>query len=308
MLKRSMLINFIRIIKNSIKNFARNLWLSLATLSIIILALSLIGGLILLNAAANTVIDDAHERADYTLRFQRDTSEADVLIIKEKIEQRPEASRVVYVSPEEALQQQKEQGNEIVQEAIRVAEENVGNPYGASLHVKLYDTEMFPELKRYIDDIPGIESLLQDEHRAHNEALIEKVNTITNQLNYGIPIFISTLAIFVFLVTYNTIRLAIYTARDEIHIMKLVGASNWFVRGPFLITGLFYAIFSSLFAMGLMVFLTWQIDQHLSFLRDLELYLYVTQHFVYIYLVLLGIGFVLSVVSSYIAVHRYLKV
>lgn len=304
-----MLINFIRIIKNSIKNFARNLWLSLATLSIIILALSLIGGLILLNASANIAIDNTREKADYTLYFERDAQEAEVLTIKEKLEQRPEVSRVSYISPDEALQQQKgEKGSDTVQQAIREVEESFGNPYGASLRINLYDTELLPEVKQYIDDIPDIESLLRQDQRAHNEELIEKITEITNRISYGVLIFIGTLGIFVFLVTYNTIRLAIYTARDEIHIMKLVGASNWFVRGPFIITGIFYAVFSSLFTIGLLVLLAWQVDQNLPFLSDLEIYSYVMQNIIYLYLVLLGIGFVLSVVSSYIAVRRYLKV
>ena len=303
-------MNFFRVIKTSIKNFFRNLWLSLATFSMMVLALSLIGALILLNASANVFGDWLEDKVDVSVFFEETASEEDILEFKELIEDHSDVASVVYQPKEEELEKQKklaeETDNKIILTAIDLVE---SNPFQASLRISATNIGAFGAIEKYISGLPNADTLVDTIGHNKKEELREKITEITTNVSYAVLIFIIALSIFVFLVTYNTIRLSIYTSRDEIHIMKLVGASNWFVRGPFIITGFFYGLFSSLITIAIMIIATHQAGQHFKLFRvELNLYGYLLENIIYIYGALFLLGLFMGVVSSYIAVRRYLRV
>ena len=303
-------MNFFRIIKTSIKNFFRNLWLSLSTFSMMVLALSLIGALVLLNASANMLGEWLEDRVDVSVFFDENATEGQILEFKELIEENSQVESVIYQSKEQELEEQKRLAEEIDDQVILTSLEVVGsNPFQASLRISAKSIDAFSEIEEYIKNLPQASTLIDTVGHDRNKQWREKINDITININYGIIVFITALSIFVFLVTYNTIRLAIYTSRDEVHIMKLVGASNWFVRGPFIVTGFLYGFFSSLITIVIMLVVTHQAGSHFSLFKgELNLYGYLIDNIIYIYPALLFIGLFMGVLSSYIAVRRYLRV
>ena len=299
-------MNFFRVIKTSAKNFFRNLWLSLATFGMMVLALCLIGALILLNAAANILVEDFKNKADVSVYFTEEASEEYVLDTKILIEERDDVRSVVHLSRSDVFEEALIEGDAIEKEALEL----IGvNPYGAILRIKALDINEFTEIEAFIKGLPQAETFINRVGSEDNTKVIAEINSIATTANRTAIVFTIALIIFAFLVTYNTIRISIYTSRDEIHIMKLVGASNWFVRGPFIVLGFFYGVFSALITMAVMLVVTHQtIERTLNVKNELDLYGYLIENMIYILPALLLIGLFMGVVSSYIAVRRYLRV
>ena len=116
------------------------------------------------------------------------------------------------------------------------------------------------------------------------------------------------LALASILIAFNTIRLAIYTSRDEIAVMRLVGAGPWYVRGPFVVSGILYGIASGLFVlMVLYPLAAWLAEPSEQFFGNFNTLTYVTDNIFMIVGAIIGTGILLGAVSSYGAVHRYLR-
>jgi cell division transport system permease protein len=121
------------------------------------------------------------------------------------------------------------------------------------------------------------------------------------------------------IITFNTIRLVIYTAKDEISVMKLVGASNRYIRGPFVVSGIMYGVFAGVFTLialalfayysdaVIMKFVGIQGAQDFSLVINI-FFSYFVKNFGQIFALIMGSGIVLGAVSSYMAVRRYLNV
>lgn len=305
-----MLTNLSRILSNSWKNFYRNLWVSLATLSIIIIAVSIVGFLILFNVSSRTLAQEARDNIDLPVYWDANTPEEYILNIKSQLEERVEVKEVSYTSREQALKEisEDEKDNEVIQSSIDAVGDN---PFSAHLNIKVYDVDNFDSIidfVRNLDEESFIDDLRDTEY-SELEETINWINDIAGDVTIGGIIFSIIFGIFVFFVSYNTIRLSIYSASEEIHIMKLVGASNWFIRGPFFITGLFYGIFSSIVVLAMFWFLTDWLGHEINLIFDyFNLYEYFMENILLIYSMLLASGIVLGALSSYVAVRRYLGV
>lgn len=272
-----------------------------------IVALTVIGGLILFNASADVFVSGLQDKVDVSVYFNRDVAESDILGVKEDLESMDEVRDVNYTSREEALKifQERHQNNEVIITALGELDDN---PLQASLNIKVYDTRQFESI------VTGLEGslaapLIDDINFRENEKVINRINSIASTVSTAGLAFTVILSAFVFLVTFNTVRLAIYTARDEIHVMKLVGASNWFVRGPFIITGAMYGIVAAFLTLAFLLFGTWILGTQVSVVfAEINLFGYLLSNFLVVSLTLLSIGVGFGALSSYFAVRRYLKV
>lgn len=306
-----MFVSFGRILKSTWKNIYRNLWVSLATLSIIMVALFIVGSLILFNTTVDTIIEDLRNKINATIYFHEGVEEEYILDLQKKISEHSKVlSESVSYTPEIDVEKAfAEQEPELVAETIEALEGT--NPLGAVIHFAVISHQIpdYEIMEQYIKDLDMEAANIDKIGINDRKEVIQKINTIAERTNLAGIIFIVAFIIFVFFVTYNTIRLSIYTASDEIHIMKLVGASNWFVRGPFIFAGLFYGIVSSIVIIGTLLGITAWLGDNVDFVfSELKLYSYLTQNIVVIYGILLGTGVGLGVISSYVAVRRYLKV
>ena len=299
--------NLLRIFNNSWNNFRRNLWLSTATLAIMIAALTMIGGLVLFNASSGAFVSGIKDKVDVSVYFKREAAEADILAVQEDLQKLEQVRAVEYISRDRALEifEERHQNNEVIIAALGELDDN---PLQASLNIKVHDTEQFESV------VDGLESslsasLIDEINFRENEKVINRINSIAATVSTGGAAFTVALSAFVFLVTFNTVRLAIYTARDEIQIMKLVGASNWFVRAPFVITGAMYGAVAALVTLAFLFLFTWLLGTQVSVIfAEVNLFGYLISNLLMVSLTLFAIGIGFGALSSYFAVRRYLKV
>jgi len=298
--------NFRRIITAALTNFWRNGLVSLATVSVMVLALFMAGSLILFQVLLSSTLDEVRDKIDVTVYFQLDAQEPDILHVKSQLEQLGEVEGVEYVSREEALRlfRERHEGNNLISSAL---DELGENPLGASLRIQAKDPSHYESIDAFLENgnFTGVDRV----NFQQNELVFQRLTSILSAARMGgIGVSVALGAI-AFLVVFNTIRLAIYTSREEIGVMRLVGASNWFVRGPFLIEGVFHGLVASLAT----VFIFWPITLWLgpraqSFFGGQNLFNYYAENFFIFFLQLLAVGVVLGVLSSFIATRRYLKV
>jgi cell division transport system permease protein len=195
---------------------------------------------------------------------------------------------------------------------MQALEELGDNPLGASLEIKAKDPTQYESIAKYLatqqQNNPDVGSAIDKINFFQNKTAIDKLTAIidsSRRIGIALAIFFGAATI---LIAFNTIRLAIYTARDEIGVMNLVGASHWYVRGPFMIAGVLYGVASALIVLIILYpFAAWVGPGSERFLGSFNVFSYYVSSFPLIFLVLMVSGVALGSVSSYLAVRRYLR-
>ncbi len=186
------------------------------------------------------------------------------------------------------------------------------NPLGASLEVRAKETSQYEAIAQYLQTQQssgtGAGGAIDKVNFYQNKTAIDRLTAIINtsqRLGLGVALIFGLATL---LIAFNTIRLAIYTARDEIGVMNLVGASHWYVRGPFMVAGILYAVISGLIVLLLLYPLTaWLGPGSERFLSSFNVFSYFVDAFPLLFLVVMGSGIALGALSSYLAVRRYLR-
>ena len=296
-----------RIVKTGFTNFWRNGWLSAATVSVLTITLFMVFSLIMLSVLTEALIIDIQNRVDVSVYLKKDVKSADALSLRNDILALPEVKIAEYTSEEDALIafREKHSENEIIIQSLEALEEN---PLESNISIKVQDPSQF---KKVVDFVEKEEyaDIVNKVNFYENEEIINRLQTLISSIRkIGISISFVLLLI-AFLVAFNTIRITIFTMKGEIGIMKLVGAGNWFVRGPFVIEGALYGVASSI----LTVLIAWPILFFSSpyiagFFSGADLLQYFKDNFLQIWLILLVIGSTVGSLGSLIAMQRYLKV
>ena len=295
-----------RAIKRGVVNFWRNGWVSLATVLVMVLALFVLGALFFSNVLLTSALSRLEEKVDISVYFKTSAPEEDILALKSALGKLQEVKAVEYVSSDQALAafQERHAENALITQAL---EELGENPLGASLNVKAKDPRQYEAISRFLE-AESFENIVDKINYRQNQVVIEKLTGIlkaSRALGLGITLALSAIAI---LVAFNTIRLAIYTSKDEISIMRLVGASTARVRSPFLVEGVIHgAIASVLTMLAFWPLAAWLGPKADRFFGGPNLLNYYLSNFLAIFLMLLTAGVVLGVISSLIATRRYLK-
>ncbi len=297
---------FKRVIKTGYLSFRRNGWLSTATILIMILVLFVLGSLVFVGAFANTMLTAFESKIDISVYFVGNAAEENILQIKKEIEAFPDVAQVAYVSKDDALAQFRERhkGNALIVDAL---DELGENPLEASLNIRARDPSRYGDISDF---------LLQKSYQAvdkinyfENQAIIDRLGAIVGTVRGSGAILAVFLAFVAILVAFNTVRLSIYTMREEIGIMRLVGATKWFIRGPFLVSGVLYGAASA--AITTLVFfpLTWLASPKLAVLvPNFNLFQYFISNFAEFFAIMLASGVLLGTLSSFIAIRRYLEI
>ncbi len=303
-----MLTSFSRAVKFSLQDVGRNVWLSVVTVLILILALFSINLLLVVQVISRAAIDTVRDRIDVSLYLKTETPESDILSLRAKISALDNIREVVYVSKQQALEdfQTKHKNNPDIMEALRELETN---PLSPSLIIRPKDVGHYDSLIAELNKIsdPIIESRNFDDHKL----MLDKINSITNKVSQA-GFVVSLLFIFItLLVLYNTVRVAIYTHRAEIGIMRLVGASDWFIRAPFIISSLIYTLVGLVLTTVLFYFFLTLLQPYFEtfFMNyDFNIINYFQSNFwQFIALEFFGAAFI-NVVASLVAVKKYSNV
>ena len=300
--------NFGRGIKFAFQNFKRNLLVSLATTGIMVVTLFILSSLAMLNFLSDFAINDLQQKVDITVYFTEDATTSQIKDIQKYAESLDEVDSTVFISKEEGLEEFKQE-NQDKEEILSALEELDENPIENSLVVMAKDPESYGDINEQLDpeDFSGVISGVD---YTDNKFVIERLTGITRTARQIALVVSGVFAVVSILVILNTVRLAIYSYREEIGIMKLVGASNWFIRWPFIFEGILYGVIASITTTALLYpVLYYASPKFASFFgsEKLDLMSYYFTHLPLIFLFLLAVGVALGVISSLIAVGRYLN-
>lgn len=305
----SLWTNIKRVARYGFAGFIRNGFVSLSAVFIMTITLFVLAGLMISGAALNTTLQSLKERVDVSVYFTPQSSTEQIDEMKQTLENLPEVASVQYLDRESALAQFRER-HKSDQRILQSLDELDENPFGASLEVRAKETSQYESIAKFLETQQerGAETGIDTVNFYQNKTAIDRLTNIidtSNRLGLGVAIVMGLASL---LIAFNTIRLAIYTSRNEIGVMNIVGASRWYVRGPFVIAGILYGVVSGLVVLILLYPLALYLGPASErFLGAFNVFTYYSTHFALLFLVVMGSGIALGALSSYLAVRRYLS-
>lgn len=301
-----------RTILAGLRGFYRNRTVSLSSIFILTITLSIITSFYLFEAVFNYTLEQVKEKVDVRVYFTTDATENQVAEVKAKLLGLTDVKSVTYTSREQALLdfKKKHEGDQLTLQAL---DELNANPFGASLSVIAKDTSRYEAIASQLSEGSGLlgdaRGVVDKVNYYQIKDSIDKLNSIigwTNTVGFWLSIIFVLMTC---MIVYNTIRLAIFVYRDEIAVMKLVGASNMFIRGPFVVESVLYSVTATVITLAIFFPATvWVTKKTVFFFEGLNIHLFYTAHFFQLAFILFVFGSVLTVISSLLAVRKYLKV
>ncbi len=301
------MISIWRVIKAGFINFVRNGVLSFASTTIMVLTLLTLSIFFIVNVALTSGIEAIQNKIDISAYLNDTATEKQVLDLQNRIAALPEVKSVKYVSKDEALERYKIQNAN--KKELLDSLEGIENPLPASLEVKVYDPSKLDQMTAIFDQ-EGTKELVRKVSYKENKLVIDKLFKATQFIkNIGLAAT-AVFGMVALIIIYNTIRIAIFSQRDDVEIMKLVGATNWFIRGPFVLEGLMYGIIATIISMlALSVLLFYAGPAINNYFGDVgvDTTNYLRQNVPLIFAMQLGIGIFIGITSSLLALRKYLK-
>ena len=304
-------VNVKRIVRAGWTNFRRNGLVSYASVLVTVITLSVVTALFLFNATIKTTIAGLQNQVDISVYFTVDAEEERILALKDSLEKLPEVAGVNYTSAdEEVLAFRERHADDYL--TLQALEELGDNPFGGSLRIKAMDSMQYESI---VNVLEGDSQLARDNAEiidrinfAQNKVVIDRLNSLINHtrdIGMVITIVLSLISI---IIMFTTVRLTIYMVREEIGVMRLVGASAAYIRSPFVVEGLFYGFFAWLLTFILFLPVTYFLGHQATDILGINLYTYYLSHFFSIGGLVLLIGLALGALSSFLAVRKYLNV
>jgi cell division transport system permease protein len=256
-------------------------------------------------------LDNIQDKVDINVYFAVDAQQPAIDELKTSLEALPDVEEVIFTSRETALEEFMERHKN--DDTIKKGLEELGdNPLGASLSIRAKETSQYEGISNYLTEIQtrenGTKPFIEEINYTKNKEAIDKLTNIINAVERSTFIAMLVLVAASILITFNTIRLAIYTTREEIGVMRLVGASNAFIRGPFMLQGIMYGVIAGVLALLIVYPLLMWIGPETETFFQFNIFNYFVQDFLRIFGIIIGAGVLLGIVSSILAVTRYLHV
>ncbi len=304
-------LDIFRALKFALQNFWRNIWLSLVTISIIILALISVTSLLVFNLLADNILDKVQAKSEIYIDLTDQAKQAQIDYLVTELSKLPDIREVRYVTPEETLARFRE-NNAADAVVIASLDSLSSNPFSGSIYISVNNIEQFSVLLEEISQ-PEYSEILEIDNSEFSQAkdLITSISNYSRQIQkigFVISLFFILVSI---IVVANTIQMGIYSHREEIGIMKLVGASNWFVRAPYIIEGIIYSVIACLVLVVLFYSLAGCLQPQLdAFLGEysLDLVATVNANFLWVIGWEVIVAIVITTLSGMIATRKYLRV
>lgn len=302
-------VTFKRIVRNGFIGFWRNAVVSFSAIFVMTTALFVIGGSMLTSVFLEETIKQVQDKVDINVYFATTAKSEDILALSGQLKTESQVKDVQYVSREQALEDFKARhpADFQIQQAIQ---ELGDNPLGASLNIRAKNPGDYQAIADILEkDKDAQPGLITKITFAQQKEIIEKLNSITTSVQRFAAAILLVLMSVAVVVTFNTIRIAIYASREEIGIMRLVGASNMFVRGPFVVEGVLCGAIAAIFATLLFYPVTvWIGSATSSFYGGIDLFAYYLSNLFQFFFILAGAGIGMGALSSWLAVRKYLHV
>jgi len=305
-------ISIRRILGAGAKNFVRSGSVSFATVLIMTVTLGIIALLIFLSAILGYTLNSIKDKVDVNVYFVTTANESDILALEAKVKALPEVAEVDYTSRDQALADftARHSSDQLTLQALQELGEN---PLGASLGIKAKDPSEYETIVTFLSDQPALSgngtSIIDRINYDQNKTVIDRLTSAINTTKQVGAVIVALFALASITIAIATIRLAIYTARDEIGVMRLVGASNSYIRWPFVVAGMIAGLLAALIVLILLYPSTWYAGHTTAnWLGGFNIFSYYVGNFAEIFFSLVGSGVILGGVASFLAVRRYLKV
>ncbi len=300
-------VTILRVFQNGTTNFIRNSWLSTAATLIMVVTLAILTMTSIAYNVTNAAVNNIQQRVDISVYFKDQVAETQILNIKEQLQAMPEVASIAYVSADQALQQFKDRhaSNAVIIESLGQLNQN---PLPPTLQIKAKSLDEYPKIADKLKSA-DYQAFIDKVNFEDNRSVIERLSKILTTVR-TLGLVVAALFCFIAaLVIFNTIRLTIYNRREEVEIMKLVGATNWFIRGPFIVEALLYATSATVITFILTVpILHYMLPRLSNYLATNLTNNSQAFNLGYIFLMQFAIALILGIVSSFIAIRRYLKV
>lgn len=301
-----------RIVRSGLVNFYRNTFVSFASVVMMSVTLLVIGSTIFLNAILSFTVANIESKVDINVYFYPHASESQILEIKNQLDQLSQVAAVEYISRDQALDEfQTRHSNDYL--TIQALNELGSNPFGAALNIQAKDSGQYESIAEFLngDENAPAEinrTIIEKVNYYQNKEIINSLTDIANtvrKVGFVLTVIFIVLSV---VVTLNTIRMAIYSSREEIGIMRLVGAENKYIQGPFMIEGILSGVSAAIATTIILFPITlWASKHTVDFFGGLSLVKYYGDNFLQIFIILLIVGIILGALSSILAIRKYLN-
>ncbi len=296
--------------RESLTGFSRNLSTTLGSIITIFLSLLIIGIFFIAGSVINNVVADVESQVSITAYVADDASQEDIDSVMRSIEGMDGVESVTFTTKDQALENFT---TSMTSNPDIVAQLDGQNPLPASIDVQLTEAQEVSSIAQGILDNETFVSICDNpedpsDSLQYGQKTVDKLFSFTNAIRIVGVALIALLIVIAFIFINNTIRLAILARRKEIAIMRLVGASNGFIRGPFLMEGALHAVIGSILAIVILELLHQLLLPRISAALPWLPIAIDPVTFVFIYLGLLVAGLLIGIFGSLLAMRRYLKV
>ncbi|HSX47452.1 MAG TPA: permease-like cell division protein FtsX [Patescibacteria group bacterium] len=303
---------FWRIIHNGIVNFIRNISLAMAAMAVMVVTLTVVLFSVVTNATFTNTIKQITSKIDVSVYLLDTATDQQATDFVDQIKKLPEVQKVVYLNKQEALQKYIEanQGNQ----SLITAASETGNPIPATIQVFPTNLNYVPRIKTFLTkhQYASLQTIGSPSYNGAQKVAIDNITHATNVLRKIGAFTVIIFAIISALIIFNTIQMAIFNRRDEITIMRLLGAGTGYIRGPFIVESLIYGLISAILSVVIInaAFVASSSALKASSLGLLDISYanqYFDKHFLELLTLQIAIGIIIGTVSSVIATRRYLK-
>lgn len=301
-------LKLFRTFNEGFQNFRRDAWLTVVTIIVMSLALYLMGIAFFSGYGILNALNNLEDKVNISMNFDFDVSEEDILNIKKEIEKIEEVKSVTYIPSDEAFERMKNTygSDEIYMQVL----DTIGqNPYPSSLIIVAKDSSDYEKIDKYLKD--NYEDKLlnnkQSDYDSNKTAMdnIHRFIAFVRNVSLGFGLIMIFVAI---LLNLNTIRMSLYANRKEFEIMRLVGASNLYVKLPTIFEGFLYGLTSSILTIICLIGTVFATSSYIKTkIPEIDIAGFYVKHLFEMGLIVVVAGIFISTLSSYLAIRRYLE-
>ena len=305
-------ITFLRMCRYGVNNFSRNAWLTIAATAVMTITLLVVFVTLAARNVLVDTVDEIRDKVDMSIYVKTDTKQEDIEKIKSGLKSLSTVKAVSFTSPEQSRQAFAEQ-NKQNPETLEALNEAT-NQFPGTYHISLIDINNTSELQKFVEDDRTLKKVI-DPNRAPSFAGERKsaIENIARWVGFAEKAGIIASGVFIAissLIVFNTIRMAIFNRKDEIQMMKLIGADRGFIRGPFVVEAIVYGFIAAIIAtvLGIAIVLG-SAEKLMSYgvLVNGTIDL-MTTYLAFVVLGMVALGALIGVISSLLATQRYLKI
>lgn len=304
-------VTFVRMCRYGVNNFSRNAWLTIAATAVMTITLLIIFTAVAARSILVETVGELRDKVDMSIYLKTDTSDVDADLIGQEIQKLSSVKSVTYISAADARNIIAQENKNDIQYLEALTEATNKNP--GILHIKVENINNTSELSDFVDNNAQLKEHI-DPNREPSFAGERKasIESIGRAVGFAEQVGIVASLVFVAissLIIFNTIRMAIFNRREEIQMMKLIGADSSFIRGPFVVEAIVYGFIAAVIATGLGLVLLYS---SVSTLESYQIAIRSTIDFVtfyvgFILLAMILAGAIIGIISSLLATRRYLK-